>query len=149
MAQVHHVGGELTLPASAVSRLEPYFYFGDLPIWGPEAPMGRIVQKEWGPVINVVWSFWESAEACAFLRVPETQSDKTWGNKSPCAKALNHLANTACIRATGQWCNGELATPSEQQWAEGAYPFPMQEEVVGTHGKMLAICNGLMTYKNK
>ena len=100
-------------------------------------------------MINVVWSFWESVEACAFLRVPETQTDKAWGKKSDCAKALNHLANTACIRATGQWCNGELATPKEQEWAATAYPFPMKEKVLGAHNKMLAICDGLMTYKGK
>ena len=144
-----HVEGELTLPSSAVGRLEPYFCFEDLPIWGPDAEMGRIVQKEWGPVLNVVWSFWESAEACAFLRIPETQIEKSWGEKTPCAKALNYIANTACIRATGQWCNGNLATEAEKQWAESAWPFTMNEETVGAHGQVMKPTEGLMSYKSK
>ena len=100
-------------------------------------------------MIVLKMSFWESAEASAFLRIPETQVEKTWGNKSPCAKALNHIANTACIRATGQWCNGTLATESEREWAESAWPFPMTEEVVGAHGQVLKTCEGLMSYKTK
>ena len=48
-----------------------------------------------------------------------------------------------------QWCNGTLATEKEREWAESAWPFPMQEPVVGAHGKVLNTCEGLMTYKTK
>ena len=146
---LHHVEGELTLPSKAVGRLEPYLCFEELPIWGPDTEMGRIDEYEWGPVLNVVWSFCESAEACAFLRIEETQPDKKWGDKSNCAKALNHIANTACIRATGQWCNGTLASESERAWAEGAWPFPMKEDVMGAHGVVVKAGDGLMSYKSK
>ena len=146
---LHHVENELTLPSKAVGRLEPYFCFEDLPIWGPDAELGRIDREEWGPLLNVAWSFWESTEACAFLRIEETQPDKKWGDKSACAKALNHIANTACIRATGQWCNGTLATETEREWAEGAWPFSMKEEAVGYRGQVIKPTEGLMSYRNK
>ena len=144
-----HVENELTLPSTAIGRLEPYFCFAELPIWGPEAELGRTDECEWGPVLNVVWSFWESAEACSFLRIKETQPDKPWGKKTPCAKALTYIANTACIRATGQWCSGTLATKEELEWAESAWPFEVKTEMVGAHGVIIKKTEGLMSYKAK
>ena len=145
-----HVENELTLPSSAIGRLEPYFCFAELPIWGPDAELGRIDRCEWGPVLNVCWSFWESAEACSFLRIEETQPEKSWGTKSPCAKALTYIANTACIRATGQWCSGALATKEEREWAADAWPFPMKEAMTGANGEVIKVSSeGLMSYKNK
>ena len=83
------------------------------------------------------------------MRIEETQPDKQWGNKTPCAKALNYIANTACIRATGQWCSGTLATEAEREWAEGAWPFTMKQDAVGAHGEVIKSAEGLMTYKSK
>ena len=43
---------QLTLDGDAVGRWETFFDFSGLPIWGAESAR-KIVQSEWGPLINV------------------------------------------------------------------------------------------------
>ena len=57
----------LTLPSGAWNRYETYYDFSALPIWGI-ACKKKIMRKEWGNVINVIWSTWEHAQVVAFMR---------------------------------------------------------------------------------
>ena len=81
-------------------------------------------------------------------RIPEGTSR----NETPFwegAEAPNYVANTAGIRATGQWRNGTLASEAERAWAESAWPFSMTEETIGAHGEKIQPTEGLMSYKSK
>ena len=96
------------------------------------------------PLINVIWSTWEASQAVAFLRIPETQSHKANKDKSDLARQLCSLANAACIRAKGTWCNEQAATPSEIEWAKTCYPFPVDRQVEGANG-IIDICTGVLS----
>ena len=61
--------------------------------------------------------------------------------KSDNAKRLCNLANTASIRSKGTWCNGEVASPAEQEWAETGWPFSVKQQVEGANG-LVDICAG-------
>ena len=100
---------ELTLPSGSVGRLENYYDFSGMPIWGADAE-DKITQKEWKPLINVIWSTWDSAHALSFLRIPETQQEKAYKNKSKVAQRLCRLSDAAHIRSNGKWCSGDDAT---------------------------------------
>ena len=115
-----------------------------LPENGGVAELARkIIQQEWGPLINVIWSTWEASQTLAFLRIPETQQHKANSAKSDNAKRLCKLANTANIRASGTWCNGEVATPSEKEWAKTVWPFPVTEQIEWAKG-LIEICAAVL-----
>ena len=136
---------QITLKTTDQGRKEEYYYFGDLPIWGPTSKK-KMLKGEWGPTINVLWSTIESAQAIAFIHIPDAQYDRTSDKRSDPAKRLCKLAEASCIRSSGEWCNGQVADAATQKWAKDVWPFPVSTPLQGAKG-VLAICDGAMVEK--
>ena len=89
----------------------------------------------------MLWSTWEHAQAIAFMRIPEIQQHKKYGDKSDCAKKLYNLGNTASIRSKGIWANGQPASEEDRKWAENHWPFNVEKALEGANG-ILSKCRG-------
>ena len=133
---------QITLQQVEVGRREPYYNLSKLPIWGPSSQK-KVLRGEWGPIINILWSTLESAQALAFIKIPNCQYERPNTKRTDCAKRLCALAEASHIRTSGTWCNEVEATDSVKKWAEITWPFPATRKLEGAKG-LLAICDGTM-----